>query len=444
MQRRAARVALAVAAIVVESGVCFANGVYLDGVGGRARGMAGADVADATDPLSALGENPAGLAFVDKLTLSLGGVAGFATGSIDRAGSSGTLRSDVKFGPETALGVPVGSTPLRFGFGIIPIANVGGTWRYPDPPGGLDGKTSYGLHDNESSITAVRIAAGFAAQITPQLSVGASAGMVYNENRLKTAYVFQSQPQLQGFKTQLDLATSGIGWNASAGVLFRPMETLCLGAVYTSRTVIVSDGDASGNASAQLNSLGGGFAKVDPDFHYDAKVKVVLPQTVSTGISIKARPDLRIALQVDWIDWSDAFDQLPVRLSNGSDRDLNAFVGSRSLNDNVPLRWQDRFVPRAGVEYAITPEFFLRGGYAYGRSPVPAATLMPLTAAIVEHTLSAGFGYRHDRYALDFAYQWGLPATQSVGTSDIRSGEYSGSKTTVSTHTFTLTSTVAF
>lgn len=67
-----------------------------------------------------------------------------------------------------------------------------------------------------------------------------------------------------------------------------------------------------------------------------------------------------------------------------------------------------------------------------------------ITAAIMEHTFSAGVGYHWKQFELDLAYQYYLPATQDVGQSGLRSGEYSNSSVQVSAQEFALTTTVHF
>ena len=59
------------------------TGVYSNGVGARSMALGGADVAWADDPISAIGENPAGLSSLNKIELDLGdviarAVAGFS------------------------------------------------------------------------------------------------------------------------------------------------------------------------------------------------------------------------------------------------------------------------------------------------------------------------------------------------------------------------------
>ncbi|MGI9088729.1 MAG: OmpP1/FadL family transporter [Chthoniobacterales bacterium] len=205
---------------------------------------------------------------------------------------------------------------------------------------------------------------------------------------------------------------------------------------------VQGEGHAAGNAAAQLLSLGGGFAQVNPNFRYQAEVRTKLPQIVSAGAEWQALERLRLVGGIDWINWSDAFDRLQIRLTNGSNPAINGVVGSDALLDVVPLRWRDQFVYRAGLEFALGGGFTARGGYSYARSAVPNDTLTPLNAAIFEHKVSAGAGYKFGRYHADLAWQWSLPTTQKIGISGLLDGEYSNSSVRVSEHLLALTTGV--
>lgn len=418
---------------------------YTNGVGARSMSLGGADVAWADDAIGALGANPAGLSSLEQIELNLGATGAIPTGHFQNSvNDRGRLSEHLEVGPDFALGGPIGSTPFSFGIGVLPKAGLTAYWHYVDPPGGLDARTSYGARESTSKILLLRTEAAVSVKLGSMFSLGASLNLDYNENRLQTPYVFQTQPQLRGFKTLLDLSTSGWGVSAGAGLLFKPHKNFQIGVAYQSPTTIGSEGGASGDAGAQLESLGGPFAGVRHDFHYRAEVDNTFPQMISGGLSWKFLPHWRLALQADWVNWSDAFDTLPVKLSEGNNRDLNTFLGKNSLQDNIPLNWRDRWVYRAGLEYEVTENFVLRAGYVYSKSPVPDETLTPLTAAISEHTVTVGAGYQWSRYRIDLAYQWDLPATRNVGDSSYFSGEYSHTSTQVGVHWIALTTSVHF
>ena len=439
------RRALMIGFLTAIAAVANANGIYRDGIGARSMSLSGADVAWASGPLSALGINPAGLAQQDKpiVELSLSGVIP-ETEYRSRTGASGKMDRTFGVVPEGAVAFRLGTTPLTLGIGLIPDALMDADWRYQDTPGGANGTTTYGVQRHRSSITVLRSAVGLAADLGSSWSIGGSIGVLYNQNKLQSPYIFQTQPALAGIKTLLDLEADGIGVNGSFGVIYKANEDLRFAAAYTTKSTVHTEGDASGNALAQLLALGPPFDGARPDFHYDAEVDNHFPQIISVGGSWQARPKLRLAMQLDWIGWSDSFDTLTVRLKNGNNADLNGLVGANSAEDNVPLDWHDRLVYRVGAELAAADNLSLRAGYSYGRSPVPDATLTPMTAAIPEHTLSVGAGYNCGSLTLDLTYQYNLPASQNVGTSALRSGEYSGSRVEVGLHRIAIGASLRF
>jgi long-chain fatty acid transport protein len=404
--------------------------------------MGGADVAWAADPLGAMAANPAGLGFLTAPEFDLGVTGVIPEGHFVKPGiSDGHLNDSPNAFPDAALGIPLGKSPVSLGLSFVPDSFLAADWTYVDPPGGLGG-VSYGLQQHKSEITVLRSALGAGVNLGSKLSLGASVGLMYNENTLHSPYIFQNMmvsPGLNGAKTLLDLHTTGFGWNVQAGVLFRPLTNLQFGVSYRSETTVSTDGDASGDAYAQFG-VAPGTATV---FHYDANVRNTFPQEVSAGVSWMFHPQWRLALQVDWINWSDAFHTLPVSLQNGSNPTVNGALGS-SFQDRIPLNWEDQFVYRSGLEYAVTENLALRAGYAYGKSPVPDTTLTPMTAVIMEHTLTAGVGYHWGPCQFDLAYQYDLPIKRNVGTSGLLSGEYSNTSTEVSVHWLAVTTSIRF
>jgi long-chain fatty acid transport protein len=409
-----------------------ANGIFRDGVGARSISMGGADVAWAEDPLGALAVNPAGLGFQTSMAADLGLFGGSVNGHFEKQGiSDGSADQSFNVAPEGAFAAQIGQSPVTVGLAFVPDSLMSANWHYTDPPGGLGG-ISYGYQGDKSVISVLRAALGAGVAIGDHWSVGGSIGILYNQNELITPYVFQTTPGLAGAKTLLNLTTSGWGVNGQFGVMFKPIDTLQLALVYTTKSTVDSHGNASGNAGVQLGVPSFPFT-------YDAEVNNVFPQMVSGGGSWQFLPDWRAALQVDWIDWAEAFSALPVELTSGSNPGLPS-----SLSDKIPLNWKDEFVFRGGLEYAVTTNLMLRGGYSYGQSPVPSETLTPLTAAITEGAVSAGIGWHWSHYHVDFAYEYDLPVERSVGTSSLLSGEYSNTSIKVAIQSIALTAGVRF
>lgn len=410
------------------------------GAGARSAASGGVYLPGSQSVLDAMAINPAGLSLLGGPVLEVSVAGLLARGRFDnRANSNAPLRSQgiVPFG---AFGAPVTSR-VTVGFAATPELMSAARWRYVDTPGGAGG-ISYGLLSNNSEIVAFRTSAGVGVSLNSAIQIGATFGSVWNANKLQTAYVFQNHPDLAGLKTALDLRTSGIGWNGSLGALFRPARRLHLGVAWKSRTTVASRGTAEGNAGVQFAKVGLGAAR--PDFRYNAQVDNVLPQSVVVHAAWHASARTRYVLQADWVNWKQAFVQLPLTLTKGINADINGLLATDSITDAIPLHWKDQFTFRAGIERSWLERAKLRAGYSRATVPVPGSTLTPLTAAITANAFSAGAGYEGGRTQFDIAYTIDPAASRRTAQSALKAGEYSNSRVRVATHCLMLTTGFRF
>jgi long-subunit fatty acid transport protein len=427
--------------LAIATNCVQAQDFYWNTASARSMALGGVYVPSSGSALDALSANPAGLTALSGGTLDLSVTSIFARGSFTNSvntnapytGSPGVI-------PYGAVGTPLGHSRFSIGVGMVPELTSVSEWRYVDAPGAAG--ASYGLQTQKSAILAARSVAGVGVSLSRKLSLGVSAGAVYNSNTLDAPYIFQSHPVLAGLKTLLDLHTTGVGWNTSVGVLASPSNKLQINAAWKSRTSIDSTGDASGNIGVQLAAIGLGAAR--PDFHYSALVHNTLPQSALFGVNWKVDGKWTVALQSNWVNWHGAFSSLPVTLTNGNNADINGVLGTNSIFDRVPVAWKDQFSFRGGVERQVKENFSFRAGYAHSNSPVPASTLSPLTAAIMTHQLSTGFGYRYAKWVFDLAYAFDPTAQQNVQQSGLLSGEYSNSVVRIGTQALTLNASLKF
>jgi long-subunit fatty acid transport protein len=418
-----------------------AQGFYWNTVSARSQGLGGVYLPSTAGALDALAANPAGLTAISAPTVDLSLSTVFSKGDFTNSvNTAAPLRNPTGLVPFAAFATPLGRSRFSVGAGVLPELLSVSDWRYVDAPGVAG--ASYGLQRQKSAIVAARTAFGVGFAVNKRLSIGATAGVVYNTNRLLAPYIFQSHPALAGLKTLLDLKTTGTGWNASLGVLARPVDRMQLSFAWKSRTVIESTGDATGNLQTQLNAIGLGGAR--PDFRYDAMVRNVLPQSVLAGVSLKAHRKWLVGLQANWIGWRGAFRSLPVTLTNGNNSDINGLLSSNGIFDRIPLDWKNQVSYRAGVEHQVAEGFLLRGGYSHGGSALPSSTLSPLTAAIMTRQFSTGFGYRYRRLRFDAAYTFTPLASQSVGSSALKNGEYANSRVRIGMQGLTLNTSYQF
>jgi long-chain fatty acid transport protein len=223
-------------------------------------------------------------------------------------------------------------------------------------------------------------------------------------------------------------------------MLWEPHEDWAFGLRFRAESKLENDGTARADYSSQLPPLG--LAGTDPIAYYDASTENTLPLTVAFGSSWQGTEKLRLGATLEWYNWSDSFDQFPVRLTNGSNAAINSAIGS-SPSDDVPLRWEDRIAIALGAEYALNPGFILRAGWRYAESPVPGDLVTPLNGSILEHSFAFGAGWNVGDWKIDTSYTIGF-GEQTVGTSGYRQGEYSNSHLDVVAHGLGLSASRSF
>jgi long-chain fatty acid transport protein len=418
----------------------YAQDFFRDTVSASSLGLGGIYVPSSSGVLDALAVNPAGLSAISGPSIDADLTSIFARGSFTNSvNRDAPLQTAPGVMPYAAFGTPVGHSRFSVGLGIVPDLLSVSQWHYVDAPGVAG--TSYGLQFQKSAIIAARAVAGGGVNLTRWLSIGATVGVDYNQNRLDAPYIFQSQPVLAGLKTLLDMKTTGVGENASVGLLANPSRNLSIGASWKSRTVIHTTGHASGNAAQEFAALGLPF---EPAFANNAAVRNTLPQSAMASVVWKTNPRWLLALQGNWTNWSDAFVTLPVVLTNGTNPDINSLLKSTSLIDGVPLHWKDQYTIHGGVERLLTESISIRGGFAHANDPVPNSTLSPLTAAIMKNQLATGIGYRYRRTRFDLSYGFDLTARQGVGQSALLAGEYSNSVVRIGTQSLTVGTSFSF
>lgn len=240
-----------------------AQDFYWTTVSARSLGLGGIYVPSRSGVLDALAANPAGLSALGAPAIDANLTSIFARGSFTNSvNHDAPLQSSPGVMPYGAIGTRIGHSRFSVGLGIVPDMLSVSQWRYVDAPGVAG--TTYGLQTQRSAIIAVRAVAGASVDLGHAISLGASFGVDYNENRLEAPYIFQSQPVLAGLKTLLDLKTTGTGENFSVGLLANPTRKLKLGASWRSRTVIDSTGRATGNAAQEFAALGLPFQRASP------------------------------------------------------------------------------------------------------------------------------------------------------------------------------------
>jgi long-subunit fatty acid transport protein len=142
-------------------------------------------------------------------------------------------------------------------------------------------------------------------------------------------------------------------------------------------------------------SLGGVRVPVEYEFTSDAIVAYT-PAEVSFGATVHPIPTLGVHGALAWQRWS----RYPSPYTRTTSRLRSALPGLPPDENGVPpppARFENRFVPRFGVERPFDlgthAQLTARAGYAFEHSPVPASQRGTFFFDLDRHAVSAGAGF---------------------------------------------------
>ena len=268
--------------------------------------------------------------------------------------------------------------------------------------------TAFGTVDQTSSfLRYLKVAIALSYEVTDKLSIGIAPSLGYSDVSLRF-FPNTSAPGFAGLDIRDTCARNGglgkldgtcpsdLIFSAKVGIMYKALSWLTVGASYTTPVTFNYTG---GQADVNLSAFGLGRVG------YDVGVQGFRwPQQVD--VSFAARPNDRtlVALTTSWVNWS-SFNSLTVNASNPN----NPFAPPQ-ISLQVPFNWKDQVLVAIGGAYALIQDpslkerdrLILRAGYHYSNNPVPNDTLSPLAPVILEHKLTAGFGYRFsDHWSTD-------------------------------------------
>jgi long-chain fatty acid transport protein len=186
--------------------------------------------------------------------------------------------------------------------------------------------------------------------------------------------------------------------------------------------------EAQQQAMAQFSQMGIDLSKGASD-QYNAQAKFGLPQSLAAGFSFSPTKKLRLALDGEWINWKNAFDQMDISLTDGSNTNINKMIGtSGSIAMAFPLYWKNTVVIRTGIEYDVCKKATVRGGYVYGSNPVPSTTVFPVFPAIVKDHFTAGLSVKISKaFVVNGAYEYSVENKQRASSDSYIGDEYNNS-----------------
>ncbi len=359
-------------ALLLISGTAYAGGtVRPNGISARGVSMGGAWAAWADDP-TAIYFNPGALDAMDS-QLMLG--AEFVVGPrkftpLEPDGTTGDPQTTTLASPVPSLGVVGrfndGDEPSRFTLGLGVWNTFGGRVSYP--------KTGMPAKDVTQDLC-VEVNGAVAFHVSDRLSIGAAA-------RLGLGF-FHVETTMDPFDAVL--SSSGVGIGATIGALFRPSENVRVGLNWRSPMRVSTKG--SGTVS-------GTRVEVAHDQNW--------PQMVQLGLGIQTTPQLKLAFQVDWAQWSQ-LDTIDIMFPNSS-------LPTQAL----PAYWSDNYSARVGGEYAFSHRVQVRAGAYYDSPAVPDLTLERQYSDSHKLGVSLGTSVHAAGWRFDLAADGIIPRTRHI------------------------------
>ena len=378
---------------------------------------------------------------------SFGGSAGvYFSPGLDEAGE-----------PSGACGVVL--SRLKLGVGIYPdLAGSGEDTRYRFQtfPAGVDLLQNI-LFVNASFVAAFRI--------TDWLAIGASVQPIYASLATRTVIGGDStpldgSPQISGvaipgnptYSDFLDLFGNesdsdpttyfeseryqALHFSSTISITFSPHPRFAIGLSYRSRSVGQRfQGDARVDAGATVQEAIGGLDEVIQELFlatlpnggrqgyqstYEVEIEgVYVPRQIRASVNWWPTDWLLLSAEVGWIEWRRALNEVVVALDRGNNQDLNFIVGSDSLVSTLALGWRNQWVFAAAAAVQVQPDWTLRAGINYARSPIdPDRQGNSATLAISELHVSLGAGWWiWDDLQLNFLIEHAFEAKERAGLS---------------------------
>jgi len=244
--------------------------------------------------------------------------------------------------------------------------------------------TAFGTKDKlENTLRIAKFSAGLSRKVSNSLFLGASLEIIYSDLEQSffpnTSVVDPNNSANSFFGYEIDKAdtlTAGI----RLGLRYQPTERTSIGIAYVTPMDLEFD-----NVRYVSDMSAMGLEKV----RYEADItNQKQPQELGIGIAVQASDKLSLVAEVNWINWSNAFNR-PKLTATKPDNPLAPPVIATELIQE----WDDQYVFSAGAVYAADNNITWRVGINYAKNPIPDKNLLPLFPLIGERHAALGIGY---------------------------------------------------
>jgi long-chain fatty acid transport protein len=388
--------------------------------GGKGMGFAGAFTAQASDP-SAIFHNPAGIAFLRRKQVYLGGTAVMPTWRFEGAnpfpGEGVSEHDSVSVLLPPAVYYTQAFNPrVAFGVGLNVPFGLKTEWADPDHFSGR-------YVSQKAALSGFAVNPTVAFKLADRLAVGAGLDVRFSkvtlERRVPVINPFTLKP-VDAATERLEAGTdTGIGFDA--GVLAKVSDELSIGVSYRHQVKVDYKGTASfapiSTGNAQLDAR---VASALPAGSLPLISSITFPAFASGGLAYH-RGDWVLEADVNWYRWS-AFQSIPVTFPDRAD-----------LSGAITEDYRDSFQYRLGAERTLNDTWSVRGGYFWDETPAPPASVSPLLPDSDRNGFCLGASWRSGSLSVDAA-SW-LVLARDRSTAGVSRDAFEG---TYKSHAFTV------
>ena len=397
------------------------NGDNLIGIGPASRGMGGIGTGMPVGPIDSIFRNPAWMSYFNtrKFFLSFGGILfmpsvkvsskmfmDFNEGS-PRGGGYFQTKGRVKSDADTFVVPEVGivhkvNHRLALGIGAFGVSGMGVDFR--DKQLVNQGSLGYtnALSKMHTTFQFMRITPAVSYKINEMVSIGGALHIAWGSLDVGAEMCQFGDPDGDGIPspTKCWNASGGqaqdFGIGISLGIAFNMGDFIYAGLMYQSPISMTYKNVFDSNGDGKFEDM-----------------KLQQPQEAAFGIGVKPLENLRLGLDIRWIDWS----------------------GADGYGD---YDWKDQWVFGIGAEYKPVDNLALRIGWNYGKTPIRnKSNLDPMTPknsvpnfdakfsdfqlywfnlvgfpAIAEQHLTLGLNWKiTPNFNVDLSYVYALPKT---------------------------------
>lgn len=372
------KVLAAASIFAVAAGSAFAtNGDNLIGVTPASEALGGLGVGMSIGSIDSIFRNPAWMNSEKGFTVSFGGILFMPTvkGRVDTTPSglydTGYVSSRANFFTVPEVGITNRiNDKVVVGIAAYGVSGMGVDYRNKDSQ----------LSNMHTTLQFMRVIPAISYQVNPNFSIGVGLDLAWGSLDMgATICTFTPTPTCYNAGGG---QSSSYGIGAQIGLGYK-IDKLTVGLNYQSPVTMKYKHVFDLQNDGTFEDL-----------------KLTQPQEVAFGLGYEVTPDLKVGLDLRWINWANA-------------------------DGYKQFGWKNQTVVAVGGEYKVNQSLKLRAGYNYGKSPIgsnpPADATIPDLGpmpggniqwfnligfpAITEHHISLGGSYQFTKnFAIDLAY----------------------------------------